>query len=36
LKNEGVAVTAKARIAPKQMSARLEPIFIGCPFQAAV
>jgi hypothetical protein len=36
LKNDGWPVTAKARIAPRQMSARLDPIFIVCPFLAAL
>jgi len=31
-----LVVTAKARIAPMQMSARLDPIFIECPFVVAL
>src|SRR6201996_9402108 len=35
LKNEVLARTAKARMAPTAMSARPAPVFIECPFVAA-
>jgi hypothetical protein len=36
LNTEVLAVTAKARIAPRPISERLDPIFIVCPFPAAL
>jgi hypothetical protein len=35
LKNEVLARTAKARMAPTAMRARPAPVFIECPFLAA-